>query len=85
MEIRTPGTLVRRCVVAGAALMALGVLLGAFGAHGLQGTLTPRQLASYQTGVHYQMLHAIGDVSRERIALGTSLYPWIRFRGLTIS
>ena len=52
--------LARRCIAAGAILMAVGVMLGAFGAHGLQGHLTPRQLASYQTGVHYHLLHAIG-------------------------
>jgi uncharacterized membrane protein YgdD (TMEM256/DUF423 family) len=52
----------RRCIAAGGILMALGVMLGAFGAHALQAQLTPRQLASFQTGVHYQMLHAIGLV-----------------------
>ena len=52
--------LARRCIAAGAILMALGVMLGAFGAHVLQAQLTPRQLASFQTGVHYHMLHAIG-------------------------
>jgi len=50
----------RRCIAAGAILMMLGVMLGAFGAHALQAQLTPRQLASYQTGVQYQMLHAFG-------------------------
>ena len=50
----------RRCIAAGALLMLLGVVLGAFGAHALQQLLAPRQLASYQTGVHYQMLHSIG-------------------------
>jgi uncharacterized membrane protein YgdD (TMEM256/DUF423 family) len=50
----------RRCLAAGAILMALGVMLGAFGAHALQAQLMPRQLASYQTGVQYQMLHAFG-------------------------
>jgi uncharacterized membrane protein YgdD (TMEM256/DUF423 family) len=52
----------RRCIAAGALLMLLGVVLGAFGSHALQQLLAPRQLASYQTGVHYQMLHAIGLV-----------------------
>ena len=50
----------RRCLAAGASLMMLGVMLGAFGAHALQAQLTPRQLSSYQTGVQYQMLHAFG-------------------------
>ena len=52
--------LARRCIVAGALLMLLAVILGAFGAHALQAQLTPRQLASYQTGVLYHQLHALG-------------------------
>jgi uncharacterized membrane protein YgdD (TMEM256/DUF423 family) len=50
----------RRCLVAGALLMALGVLLGAFGAHVLQSQLEPRHFASFQTGVQYQVMHAFG-------------------------
>jgi uncharacterized membrane protein YgdD (TMEM256/DUF423 family) len=62
--VHSPATqlvsLARSCIAAGALLMLLGVMLGAFGAHGLQGQLTPRQLASYQTGVQYQLWHALG-------------------------
>lgn len=36
-----------------------GVGLGAFAAHGLKSRLTPEYLAVFQTGVHYQMLHAL--------------------------
>jgi uncharacterized membrane protein YgdD (TMEM256/DUF423 family) len=50
----------RHCLFVGALLMAIGVLLGAFGAHVLQAQLEPRRLASFQTGVHYQVLHALG-------------------------
>jgi uncharacterized membrane protein YgdD (TMEM256/DUF423 family) len=50
----------RRCLVAGAVLMAIGVLLGAFGAHVLQSQLEPRRFASFQTGVQYQVMHAFG-------------------------
>jgi len=49
-----------RCIGVGALLMLVGVILGAFAAHGLQVRLEPRQLASFQTGVLYQQLHAIG-------------------------
>jgi uncharacterized membrane protein YgdD (TMEM256/DUF423 family) len=42
--------------------MLVGVILGAFGAHLLQARLEPRQLASYQTGVLYQLLHSLGLV-----------------------
>lgn len=44
----------------GAIVMFLSVALGAFGAHGLRSVLSPEQLAVYQTGVHYQMIHGIG-------------------------
>lgn len=44
----------------GAAFGLLGVALGAFGAHGLKGTLSPDMLANFETGVRYQMYHAVG-------------------------
>ena len=61
----------RRCIAVGALLMLLGVVLGAFGAHALQQLLAPRQLASYQTSVHYQMLHSIGLVLLGLVARAT--------------
>lgn len=43
-----------------AALLALtAVLLGAFAAHGLQSRLSASALQSFQTGVRYQMWHAL--------------------------
>ena len=35
------------------------VMLGAFAAHGLKSKLDPAQLANFDTGVRYQMFHAI--------------------------
>lgn len=37
----------------------LSVVLGAFGAHALKGSLEPRLLQAYETGVTYQMSHAL--------------------------
>ena len=37
----------------------VGVALGAFGAHGLRGRLTPEMLAVFETGVRYQLVHAV--------------------------
>lgn len=37
----------------------LAVIFGAFGAHALKKTLTEEQLKSFETGVKYQMYHAI--------------------------
>ncbi len=50
----------RAAAVWGAALAALGVALGAFGAHGLSGVLSPDRMHTYETAVRYQMLHALG-------------------------
>ena len=35
------------------------VILGAFGAHALKAVLTDQQLVSFETGVRYQMFHAL--------------------------
>lgn len=37
----------------------LAVILGAFGAHALKRKLTPELLHSFETGVKYQMYHAL--------------------------
>lgn len=55
-----PARFATGCIAAGALLMLAGVLLGAFGAHGLEGRITPRQLESFRAGVLYQQLHAMG-------------------------
>ena len=43
----------------GAVLACLGVILGAFGAHGLKSRVTPELLAVFETGVRYHMYHAL--------------------------
>jgi uncharacterized membrane protein YgdD (TMEM256/DUF423 family) len=49
----------RRWLFLSAALGFLGVLLGAFAAHGLDSRLSPRMLANFETGARYQMYHAL--------------------------
>jgi len=43
----------------GALAAGLGVILGAFGAHGLEGRVSPDRLETFRTGVEYQMYHAL--------------------------
>src|SRR5205807_10504280 len=43
----------------GAVMGTVGVALGAFGAHGLRGRLSPEMLAVFETGVRYHMYHAL--------------------------
>ncbi len=52
-------TLARRCIFWGALFGLSGVMIGAFGAHGLKALLTADQLAIYHTGVDYQFVHAL--------------------------
>ncbi|ANE50063.1 DUF423 domain-containing protein [Flavisolibacter tropicus] len=42
----------------GTFLAGLGVILGAFGAHGLKKLVGLETVSTYQTGVQYQMYHA---------------------------
>ncbi|MGE3609789.1 MAG: DUF423 domain-containing protein [Bacteriovoracaceae bacterium] len=46
--------------ITGTALLALAVLIGAFGAHGLKAIVTPEKLITFETGVRYQFYHAFG-------------------------
>lgn len=49
-----------RKIIATAAFLGLtAIILGAFGAHALKNNLTPEQLISFETGVKYQMYHAL--------------------------
>ncbi len=46
-------------IITGALFGMLSVIFGAFGAHALKKTLSEKQLKSFETGVKYQMYHAI--------------------------
>ena len=49
----------RTFLLLGAVAAFLAVTLGAFGAHGLRGRLSPEMMAVFQTGVQYHMAHAL--------------------------
>ncbi len=51
-----------RWVALGAWSAGVAVALGAFGAHGLQERVAAEQLAWWETGVHYHVLHALALV-----------------------
>ena len=46
-------------LVSAALLGMLAIILGAFGAHGLKELISQDSLVSFETGVRYQMYHAI--------------------------
>jgi len=56
-------------------LGALSVAGGAFGAHALKGKLTESALNSFETGIRYQMYHAIALLL---IALLITQYPNVK-------
>jgi uncharacterized membrane protein YgdD (TMEM256/DUF423 family) len=43
----------------GALLAGIAVMLGAFGAHALDGRVSPDRVETFRTGVEYQMYHAL--------------------------
>lgn len=49
----------RLFVILGAASAFVGVAAGAFGAHALKSRLAPDQLAIFEVGVRYQLVHAL--------------------------
>ncbi|PRX56540.1 DUF423 domain-containing protein [Flagellimonas meridianipacifica] len=48
----------RTFLITGAILGLIGILLGAFGAHGLERIADYESVDSFETGVRYQMYHA---------------------------
>ncbi|WP_411359610.1 DUF423 domain-containing protein [Pseudidiomarina salilacus] len=76
--------------ILGAINMALGVILGAFGAHGLQHKLSAESLNVYQIGVQYHLYHALGLLM---VAVLLKVYPnakglrpggWLLFSGIVL-
>lgn len=79
-------------IALGAVLGALAVAIGAFGAHGLQGRVTPELLAVFEVGVRYQMFHALALIllglfaGREASALPSGVAPaaWLFLAGVVV-
>lgn len=58
----------RLFVLLGAVLGFFGVALGAFGAHGLEGRIPEGDLAIFETGVRYHLVHAVALVAAGWVA-----------------
>ena len=68
-----------RLIVLVAALFgALGIVLGAFGAHGLRQRLTPELLALWQTAVQYHVWHALAMLAVGLLAQQLPQQRWLR-------
>ncbi|NJW52768.1 DUF423 domain-containing protein [Salinimicrobium oceani] len=60
-------------LIMGGVYGALAVIFGAFGAHALKKNLDTEQLKSFETGVKYQMYHAL------LLILAGSIFPFTGF------
>ena len=49
----------RKWIITGLLFLITGIILGAFGAHALKELISEERLISYETGVRYQLLHAV--------------------------
>ncbi|MBC5840860.1 DUF423 domain-containing protein [Flavobacterium sp. F-380] len=49
----------KKLITTASILGAIAIILGAFGAHALKKVLSPEQLITFETGVRYQMYHAL--------------------------
>jgi len=79
----------RTFVLLGALLGLTGVALGAFGAHALEGRLSAGDLEIFETGVRYQMYHALALLVVAWAATrwpggGTAIAGWAFFAGVLI-
>lgn len=50
----------RKTILIAAIVLALAVILGAFGAHALKAKLSDYQLGIFETGIRYHFIHGIG-------------------------
>jgi uncharacterized membrane protein YgdD (TMEM256/DUF423 family) len=62
----------RWCLAAGAVSAGIGIALGALGAHSLRIILPAEALATFETGVRYQMYHAGGLLA---VGLAEAIVP----------
>lgn len=68
----------------GAVWALLGVALGAFGTHVLREVLEPARLATFETGVRYQLYHALGAIAIGALDNRTHRAAWLLLLGSLI-
>lgn len=73
--------LIKRIYILAAILMALAVMIGAFGAHGLKEIVTGKYIETYKTGVTYHFYHALGIFL---VGILSQLNPQLNFKKVGI-
>lgn len=76
----TPRLILRTAAFLG----ATAVIFGAFAAHALRARLAPEQLGWWQTGVHYQVAHALALLAIPALPLRRPAIPASLFTAGTI-
>lgn len=81
--------LAKKSLVLGSALLALAVLIGAFGAHGLKNMVSPEKLVTFETGVRYHFYHAlgllfVGLIQQQFQTLKLTVTHWCLFLGVLL-
>lgn len=61
----------RKLLIVGCSFAVIAVILGALGAHALEKVLEPQQLKSFETGVRYQLFHAIALIAFSQVNILT--------------
>lgn len=76
--------LAKKSLVIGTAMLALAVLIGAFGAHGLKNMVEADKLVTFETGVRYHFYHGFGIIllgliqqSFQTLKLNISLWAFL--------
>ena len=74
----------KKLLIAGAVLGFLGVILGAFAAHGLEKLVDADAIKSFETGVRYQLYHAfllliLGSTSFVSLKLKKTIFYLVLF------
>ena len=64
--------------------MALAVAFGAFGAHVVEGILTPDRFEVYQTAVQYHFYHALGLLLIGIVSLRYADSKWFEWSGYSL-
>jgi uncharacterized membrane protein YgdD (TMEM256/DUF423 family) len=68
----------------GVVLALLAVAFGAFGAHALKEIVTPERLQTFETGVRYQMYHALALLIMSALPLKNYRAAWFLLIGTVI-
>lgn len=71
-------TSAKKSLLTGIFLLALAVLIGAFGAHGLKNMVEPEKLVTFETGVRYHFYHGFGLML---LGFTQQLFPDTRLKG----